>query len=189
MKKKDINLLVLCILYSIINIIYIFSSTNTGKVFGLIQFIAIYIPFFILLFIKDKKYAIYISLAFCGFELIVSFFEYIKYIIAFINYFSDMFEISVILGLFGKIISNIIKIYLIINIISLLKEENKKHLKMQLILLIVLFLIVISYSIISNFVIKEIITSFKDFILNVLLVVFIMFNCSINEAKVISKEN
>lgn len=189
MKKRDVILLILCIIYSIISIIYIFDSSNAGQIIGMIQFIVIYIPFFILMFAKDKRYAIYISLAFCGFELIVRFLECVKYVFAFITNFQDMINVSIILALVGKILSSLIKIYLIKNIVNYLKEEESKHLNKILIFLGLLFLVVIVYSIINNYVFYEIIDSCKDFVLNSLLIAFIMTNNLKSEVKINSEDN
>lgn len=189
MKKKDITLLILCIIYLILSIIYIFNSSSSGKVISLVQFIVIYIPFFILLFIKEKKYALYIALAFCGFELIASFLNYIQYIAAFITNFSDMFNMSTILVLLGKIFSNLIKVYLIINIINYFKEENRKYVKIIFSLFGVYVLVILSYSVLSNFNIVEVITPIKELVLNLILIVFVMTIFSKNEVKLLTSEN
>lgn len=189
MKKKDITLLILCIIYLVLSIIYIFNSSSSGKVISLIQFIVIYIPFFILLFIKEKKYAIYITLAFCGFELIASFLNYIQYIAAFITSFSDMFNMSTILVLLGKIFSNLIKVYLIFNIINYLREENIKHVKIIISSFVGYFLVILSYSVLSNFNIVEVITPIKELVFNIILITFVITIFSENEYKKMTSDN
>lgn len=189
MKKKDVTLLILCIIYSVLSIIYVFNSSKSGQVISLIQFIVIYIPFFILLFIKEKKYATYIALAFCGFELIASFLNYIQYIAAFITRFSDMFNISIILVLLGKILSNLIKIYLIFNITYYLKEDAKKYIKTILILFGVYFLVILSYIILNDFNIVEVITPIKELVLNVILITFVITIFPKTELKNATSEN
>lgn len=179
MKKNQIILLILCIACFAINITYILFLSDTGKILGLIQYLAIYIPFFVLLFIKNKKYAMYICLAFCGFELLVSIFEYINYIRIFINndVIANISEIIISLAI--KIFSNIIKVLLIINIINWLNEKDKKYI--SLINIMVVFLLVGSfyYMFPVGLSLQSKIALIKDVILTILLVYFVITNFSL----------
>lgn len=187
MKKNQVILLVLCILCFIANIIYILLLSDNGKILGLIQYLAIYMPFFALLFIKNKKYAMYITLAFCGFELLVNLFDYIRSIVFLLQ--PDVSnKLSVIVYIIEKMFSNVIKVLLIINVFKWLQERERSNTTLISIMLILLvvggaaiigqnyFSLRDNNTTINTIYLANIASICKDIVLNFLLVFFVMTN-------------
>ena len=193
MKKNNVFLLVLCIIYTIVSLTYIVGSQESIA-FNIIQFVILYIPFFCFAVFNNKKWTLYMAMFFCVVEGLAGILNCINYVRMF-NQLINLGELKEQLIRFlsvalGNILVLVMRIIFICEGIRVLKAEGSfKSKGIVVILLGVLLITFLGYIVSSNAEFLNSLPTIRSLLFSVILYASISLVFGAGEFKIVSTDN
>lgn len=193
MKKNNVFLFILCLIYIIVSLVYIFGIKESVG-FNIIQFIILYVPFFCFIVFNNKKWALYMAMFFCIIEGLAGILNSINYIRMFIQLVNQneiknqlIRFLSVSLGNFIILATRIIFIYEGIRVLKA-KEEIKNKIIIS-VLIGLLILTVLGYILSSDVPFYEYLPTIRSLLFTIILYGAILSVFGDDEFKCIGANN